>query len=361
MKTSGGAKKPPATPAASRWKKESVLSQQLRSNGLLLDSIDALRNWRAALVLLATLVVMALVFGLSGLLSQWNLVLFAMSALLAFVVLFYGVSAAGIMLMDEALGRPSRSAAAAVLASLSTSHHLLVVWLLVGGAYLAGLLAMALALFLCRIPALGPVLYVLVFPLCVAIAGIAACALPALVIPLSAPAIWAGGTTAQCIRQLLAFGRRKQLLQVLLLMLGVGLLASVVAVLAGAVLISGAAITGLLSVPILGGGGVDLLAHNNALAAAIGGGVLSAIAFTLPGLVYLRGACIVYLRTEAAGDLVPQAAAPAAPVAPVMPPVAPQDAGPAPIPPSLPAACPRCHNTVLPAGLFCGECGFKLR
>ena len=304
-----------------------MLSQQIRSSGSLLDSIDSIRNWRAALLLLGTFVAMALVFAVGGLLARFSFVLFALFALLAYVVLFYGANAAGMMIMDEARGYPSRSMLAAVMTSLATSHRLILVFLLLGVAYLAGFLVLALVLFVCKIPFLGPVLYTVVFPVSVVIAGIAMFALPTVVFPLSAPSVWNGASTMECVSQLVAIVRRR-LLMVLLLMIGVAFIAGLVAFLIGAILFSGTAVTALLSVPILGGGmggmgGMEDMmgggfagmamgmgaAGGHALGAAIGGGILFAIAFTLPGLVYLRGACTVYLRAVDGLDLAAEQAA----------------------------------------------------
>src|SRR5688500_13860312 len=114
-----------------------MISQQIRASGSLLDSIDAIRNWHAALVLLATLVAMAILFAVGGLLAQFSFALFGLFVLLAYAVLFYGANAAGMMIMDEARGQPSRAPLAAVSASLATSHRLLLVFLLLGAIYLA--------------------------------------------------------------------------------------------------------------------------------------------------------------------------------------------------------------------------------
>lgn len=404
-----------------------MLSQQIRNSGSLLDSIDAIRNWRAVLLLLATLVATALVLGLGGLLATVSWVFFLLFALLGYAVLFYGGNAAGMMIMDEAKGYPSRPAMAAVMASLATSHRLILVFLMLGLVYLAGFLVLAIVLFICKIPFLGPVLYAVVFPISVVIAGIAMFALPTVVFPLSAPSIWSGATTMQCISQLLAIAR-KRLLLVLLLMIAVAFIAGIVGFLIAAILFSGVAVTTLASVPILGGsagmgslmgmaGGMGPMGGMNgmggfgghAAAAAIGGGILFAVAFTLPGMVYLRGACTVYLRALDGLDLAaeqavmdekiaaarararevqaqaqataqqyanrPAAPAPTGPVtapapspAPFLAPV--QAAAPAPhatppvapVPPAAPVrmTCPSCHGPILPTDAFCGECGHKL-
>jgi hypothetical protein len=315
------------------------------------------------------------------------------------------------MIMDEAKGYPSRPPMAAVMASLATSHRLILVFLLLGLVYLAGFLVLAIIFFICKIPFIGPVLYAVVFPASVVLAGVAVFALPTVVFPLSAPSIWSGASTMQCISQLLAIAR-KRLLLVLLLMIAVAFIAGIVAFLIGAILFSGVAVTTALSIPILGGaggmgglmgmaggmggmgpgmgmgggmgGGMGSFA-GHAAAAAVGGGILFAVAFTLPGMVYLRGACTVYLRAIDGLDLAAEQAvmdekiaaarakarevqaqaqataqqyanrpaAAASTTSPVTAPVA---------PPAQPTAmaCPNCRAAILPSDLFCGECGHKL-
>jgi hypothetical protein len=393
-----------------------MLSQQIRSSGSLIDSIDAIRNWRAVLVLLATLVAMAILFAVGALLANVSVVLLVLFALAAYIVLFYGANASGMMIMDEAKGHESRPPSAAVMASLATSHRLILVFLLLGAIYLAGFLVLALVLAICKIPFLGPVLYAIVFPVSVVVVGIAMFALPTVVFPLSAPSIWNGAGTMECVSQLLAIAR-KRLLMVLVLMLAVAFIAGVVAFLIGAILFSGTAVTALLSIPILGAGGMagpfgmmGMLSGEgmgglggHAVAAMIGGGILFAIAFTLPGMVYLRGACTVYLRAIDGLDLAAERAAIDARLAAAKarahdmqakahasareyasrpaggtPPaaaanVAAAKAAPGPAPGHSPVidldateprralACPNCRAAVSPTDGFCGECGHRLQ
>ena len=303
-----------------------MLSQQIRNSGSLLGSIDAIRNWRAVLVLLATLAAAAIVFALAALLAGVSVLLLVLFVLLAYGVLFYGANASGMMLMDEAKGLPSRPPMEAVMMSLATSHRLILAFLLLGLLYLAGFVVLAIVLVICKLPFIGPALYALVFPVSVVVFGIAMFALPTVVFPLSAPAIWNGASTMECVSQLLAIAR-KRLLLVVMLMIAVAFIAGVVALLIAAILVSGMAVTTLLSLPILGpsalggfGGFMAMLGGEgiaagmagvpgHAIGGAIGGGMLFAIAFTLPGLVYLRGACMVYLRAIEGLDLAAEQAA----------------------------------------------------
>jgi hypothetical protein len=295
-----------------------MLSQQIRTSvtsvGSLLDSIDAVGNWRAVVLLLGTLVLAALVMALGGALVQVSGVLTLLFSLLALTVAFYGANAVGMMMMDEARGFPSRPIVAAAMSSLATSHRLILVLLIVAATYLLGTLAFALLLFVCKVPGIGPLLYTFVFPMGIVISGVAIFAVPTVIVPLSAPAIWSGAGTTACVSQLLAVSR-KRLLLVLLLMIAVSAIAAVVGWLIAAVLFSGFWFTGLLSAAVLGlsevgglsgmaassmggliggefGGGLD----GYATAAIVGGGLLFAAAFPLPFMVYLRGASSVYLR-----------------------------------------------------------------
>ena len=376
-----------------------MLSQQLRNSGSLLDSIDAVRNWRAVGLLLATLVAMGIVIALGTLLGRVSVALTFLFVLAGFVVMFYGVNACGMMIMDEAKGQASRPAMAAVMQSLATSHRLILVFLLLGALYLAAFIVLAVVLFICKIPFIGPVLYAVVFPVSVVVFGIAMFALPMVVFPLSAPAIWNGARTMECVSQLLAIAR-KRLLTVMLMMIAVAFIAGVVAFLIGIILFYGAAVTTLASAPILGMGGLGGVmgmmdggmagmsmggAMGHAIGAGIGGGILFAIAFTLPGMVYLRGACTVYLRAVDGLDLAaeqadidtrlaaakaraqeyanresvpPPVAAPVAAAAAVSPSNTPVID---PTDPLLALACPKCHAAISVTDAFCGECGHRLQ
>jgi hypothetical protein len=401
-----------------------LLSQQIRSSGSLLDSIDAMRNWRAVLVLLGAMVAAAVVFALGAMLAHVSIAFLVLFVLLGWVVAFYGANACGMMIMDEAKGHASRPPTTAVMTSLATSHRLILVFLLLGILYLAAFLALSLVLLICKIPFIGPVLYAVVFPVSVVVFGIGMFALPTVVFPLSAPSVWNGASTMECVSQLLAIAR-KRLLLVLMLMIGVGFIAGFVAFLIGAILFSGTTVTALLSVPILGlgdGGMMGMMAGGgfgagmsgvagHAIGAMVGGGVLFAVAFTLPGMVYLKGACTVYLRAIDGLDLAAEqaaidakmaaaaararemqamaqkyasrpaagtqpAVATAAATASIMPaavpaptpvyaqPVAPAAFTPI-IEPTKPnqaqSACPKCGAAVSATDAFCGECGQQLK
>jgi hypothetical protein len=233
----------------------------------------------------------------------------------AIFVAFYGASAAGLMLMDEARGHPSRDIEQAIGDSLAIGHRLLGVFLVVCVGC-ALLLAVVLGLlWLCRLPAVGVMLFGVVIPITVVGTGLAALALAAVVVPMTAPAVWAGNAPLAAVRQLAAFVRH-QLPTAALLMGAVSLLTAAVAaivtfvVMSGGRLVSQAAVVVLgIDVPpaqlmaglfghglrSLGAAGAPVDATGYTASALTGGGVVFALALVLPGLVYLRGACTVYL------------------------------------------------------------------
>jgi hypothetical protein len=287
---------------------------------LVLGSVEALRNLRALYVLLAT-------FSISGLLLSMAESSFGRGADLrgpleagaALFVAFYGGNAAGILVMDQARGIAVREIGDAVRASLRRAHRLLLALVIVA----AGLAAMAAVLFgvlwLCRVDVsgavAGPLLFGLVVPVGVIGIGLLALSLAAVVLPLSAPSVWAGARVPEIVRQIAELVRH-QLLTVALLMMAVSLLsAGVAAVVSFAVMAGGRLVSELavrvvgVDVPAqelmaglfgyglrsLGAAGVPTGSTAHTAAALVGGGVVFAIALVLPGIVYLSGTCAVYL------------------------------------------------------------------
>jgi hypothetical protein len=240
-------------------------------------------------------------------------------------VAFYGGNAAGLLVMDEARGLPVREVADAVRESLARAHRLIgaLLVLLAGSAAVAG--GIVGLLWLCRLsvtgPLVGPVLFGLAVPLAVLSLGLLLLSLLAVVVPLAAPAVWSGARVMAVARDLLWLIRRR-LLAVALLMAAVGLLAAVVGALVSFVVMAGGRLVAELAVALvgvdvpvqelmaglfgyglrsLGATGAPAAATAHGAAALIGGGVVFAIALVLPGLVYLRGACSVYLALRPGG------------------------------------------------------------
>ena len=173
----------------------------LTALSLVLGSVDAVRNTRALFVLLGTFAIAGLLLAMAETSlardAGWRGQIEAGAALLA---AFYGGNAAGILVMDEARGRPVRDVPDALRASLLTAHRLvfalailLAVYALVAGALLG-------MLWLSRVAVsgavVGPMLFGLAVPVGVLTVGLAALSLLAVVMPLAAPAVWSGANAS---------------------------------------------------------------------------------------------------------------------------------------------------------------------
>ena len=292
----------------------------LRALSLVLGSVEAVSNSRALFVLLGT-------FSCSGLLVAMAEASLAApgrgwgvwQAGAALFVAFYGGNAAGLLVMDDARGRPVRDVFEALQASLFTAHRLLLalVVLLAGYALAAGALLGLLWLSRASVsgPVLGPLLFGVAVPVGVLTVGLAALSLAAVVVPLAAPAVWSGASVWQVVCRLSQL-IRERLLSVALLMALVSLLTAGMGAITTSIVMVGGRVIAELGVTVvgvdvpakqlmaglfgyglrsLGAAGAPHGSTGHASAALVGGGVVFALALVLPGLVYLRGTCAVYL------------------------------------------------------------------
>lgn len=278
-----------------------------------LQSIDSVRNARAAYLLL-------LAFSAGGLLLSFGRQALAREAALpaglwiasAFLALFYISNAAGLVLMDEARGQPQRQPLQALGDALRRGHRLLAVVacvLLLAAALAAaalGLLATA------RLPGVGPQALTVVVALVVPVMGVAAAALLMLVGPVAAPAVW-DGLGVRAVLALLWRQLRQHFVRALMLSAAVSLLTATLAALVSAVVLAGGRALLALAVLVLGldlapgpflaalfGQGFSLAPGATAPsvltgAAVDGAALVFALGLVLPGVVYLRGLCELYL------------------------------------------------------------------
>ncbi len=230
----------------------------------------------------------------------------------AFFVLFYSSNAAGLVLMDEACGRPQRVPIEALRDALGCGHRLLAVVACVLGATAVLVGVVAALLYAARLPAVGPALLGLLVPVAVPAIGLAGLALVTLVGPVAAPAVWSGLGVRQVLA-LLARQVRRRLAHAMLLSAAVSLLTAAVGALVSVVVMAGGrAVLGLsawvagfdlATGPFLAAlfgqgfrlapGAPALSAHTSA--ALTGAGVVFALGLVVPGVVYLRGLCELYL------------------------------------------------------------------
>ena len=385
----------------------------------LFQAIGGLRN-RRALAAMATCLVVAVVIGAlgGGLLGRGGGFGALLSALVVLVIVYTGINASGILLMDQARGNPSRPLVDALVQGLMCIPKVIALAI---GFFLVALgvfLVIAIVFLVCKIPALGPVLFAVAFPAAVLVAGLAVSGL-ALCMFLALPAIWEGASITRAIAQAIAIVRSR-IVETFVMLLVVGFLAFVVGFIVFGVLGSGLFPTLGLSAAVLGGGaggGMDyggmrggmgmgpfggLMAGGGSyvVSGGIGFGVLWAIAVTLVAQVWLLGLNLVYLRVsegldagateaaiaqklaearrksaemankakEAAERARDQARAAATP-ATAGPPVAsgaaaPAAAAPVVVPPAaavMASACPACRAPIAGDDAFCGACGHRLR
>ncbi len=279
--------------------------------GAVLRSLEGVRNRQALLVLVPGLLLMGLLAGLGNLVAAASGMPAAalVSGLLAIVLAAAVLNGAGLALMDAARGRPTRSIGALLLAGARCFAALLGAGLLALGVLLAFMLAAALALWICKLPWLGPLLLALLLP---ALMLAAALLLLALFVAMSmvAPALWAGNPLRAALREMRDLVYRRPL-EVLVSLLLLVLLTTVIAWVAGAFMVSGGALVGALAAAILGagatGGMADLAAASPAT--VTGGGVGLTLAFLLlSGLltaIQMNGLCHIYLQSRHATDAAP--------------------------------------------------------
>ena len=292
----------------------------LSALSLVLRSVDAVRNTRALFVLLGTFAVAGMLVAmaesaLARSAGWWG----PIEAGAALFVAFYGGSAAGILVMDDARGRVIREVPDAFRASFATAHRLLLALIVVFAAYALAAGALLGLLWLSRVsvsgPLIGPLIFGLTVPVGVLTVGLAALSLLAVVVPLAAPAVWSGASALQVVRSLFRLVRQR-LLTVALLMAAVSVLTAGMGALATAIVTVGGRVIAELGVRVvgvdvpaqqlmaglfgyglrsLGASGAPTGSTGHAAAALVGGGMVFALALLLPGLVYLRGTCAVYL------------------------------------------------------------------
>jgi hypothetical protein len=350
----------------------------------LLQALRGLHNTRALTAMLGCLVAGTLIAGVCSVLAtRLGAALGLLGGLALLVAVATGVNAAGMLLMDQARGRPARALGGAVRGGLACVPRVIALGLGLWLIAVAVFLAIALAYFVCKFPYLGPLLFVAVFPLSVLVAGGTVCGL-LLCMALSLPALWEGQRVIGAIAQSVAIARTRGVEALLLCAVG-GVLSAAVGMVVFGVLATGLMPTLGLSAALLGGegfagataiaqggtefGGGRALAGaggSHAAAAVIGGGLLWSLAVSLVGMVNLLGLNLVYLRlTEGLGTAGavagPSVNAPVSTATPVWPRGRSQPAG-ATVPSAVKSStCPQCLSAVGTEDLFCGLCGHRLK
>ena len=352
------------------------------------QAINGLRNRRALAAIVGCMFAGVLLFGLFAFLAaRLGFFMGVLGGLCLLVAGATGINAAGMLLMDQARGVPPRPLRDAIVSGVMCIPKFILLGLALFAVSLAVFIAIATVYLVCKIPVLGPMLFVLVFPLSVVVCGLTLCGL-FLCMFLALPAIWEGATITRAIAQAMAIARSR-LVEAMLLMAVVWALSVGVGVIVFGVLFTGLMPTIGMTASLLGGEApgsmLTMLLHRAevgemgsdgfgaagagyAMAAGIGGGLLWALAGSLLSLVNLLGLNLVYLRVtegldsgiaERARAQAPPADTPAASAQPPGPREPPIDA-------TIPAmrkllACPQCLAAVGRVDAYCGVCGHRLK
>jgi hypothetical protein len=298
------------------------------------------------------------------------------------------LSATGIQLMDQAKGNEIRSIGSALFAGLATLPSMVGLFLLFGLMVVVVEIVLAIILWVCKIPGIGPLLYAFVFPVSVVLIGVLFFACMNVIAPLSMPSIWDGNSIMQTVAKLFALARTNLLpvivFQILLLLIvwltaavTFGILAyGLLTVLpqSMAILPSGnvSQLMGTFAAMMMGGGFGDGGGNSGGgylIAAGFGGAILFMSASAVPMLTLIMGDCIIYLNfvrnletaqleatmhnkmsefKEKAADARSQLAQQAASLK--QPPTV-----------SQAPSCPKCNQPVADDEIFCGSCGNKLK
>ena len=277
----------------------------------LFQAVNGLRNQRALVAMIGCTVLGVLVAGL--LVAVGGGLGGVLGALVWIVAVGTGVNAAGTLHMDHTRGVAPRSTVDALVYGLMCIPKLIVLGLLLCAIAIAVFIVLAILFFICKIPFLGALLFAVVFPASVVVAGVTFFGL-FLCMALSLPAIWQGAPIMRALTQTLAIARSR-LVEAVLLLVFVSFLSLAVSLIVFGVLGFGLMPTLGLSASIVGFGGIGGMGGLMGLAQGMGEGgghvvagmigffVLWAIAVSLVSQVNLLGLCLVYLRVTEGLDL----------------------------------------------------------
>lgn len=375
----------------------------------LLRAAEAITNLRAlamcAAAGLATFLCVMLMFYL----GSHSIALYFLMTLVTVVVSMIGYSAVGITLMRQAQGQ-TVGFVDAILQATFTLHRFLGVGLLLVLGYVGVILATLVLFLICKLPALGSLLFAFGFPVAAILIGLVTIGMWYVGFPLAAPAIWEGNNTFQTVARLVQIGRQRLMTVIVSMFLLTILVFFLSAIVFGVLFTGSSAATGLATMVGVGPGAGSLIGL--ASMAGLGGfggygsyggfggygggsgqlvafyfgiGLLLTIGMIIPYLTFINGTCLVYLQTtegmdfsaseealrkkmddakrkteeirKRAEERMQEAKEGKRNSAPEAVPV-----GPAAVPPAAAAtarSCTQCQAPLAAEDAFCGECGTK--
>lgn len=289
----------------------------------LLRAAEAVTSWRPLAMAAMAAIGFFLFIALTGWIAQGSMLLGLVFGLLSLVFGLVCYSSVGIVLMRRTQGIEI-GFVDAFMQALLTVHRLLGIAGLLFLAYIGVALAAAVVLLICKLPGVGPLMYAVVMPVLTVLVGIIIAAMFYVVMPLAAPAIWAGNTVWQTAARLLMIVRQRLLpvitnlviLSILVMFLwgvvGFILFSGYFAVLGLSSMVgiqAGGGLMGMMSHGAMGGmgglGGMDAMGGMSGLglggnsytaAFAFASALLVTIAMVVPFLTFINGTCLVYLQ-----------------------------------------------------------------
>ncbi|KZC35522.1 MULTISPECIES: zinc ribbon domain-containing protein [Rhodanobacter] len=125
--------------------------------GLLMRCYEALHNWQALAMLAGGVVIgLGLAVAAGALAAKMGVIVGVLLMLIALLVYLAGINGAGLLLVDQADGRPGRGFAAAFFGGLGATLNVLLALLLLALGLLLVFVALYLLALLGRIPGIGP-------------------------------------------------------------------------------------------------------------------------------------------------------------------------------------------------------------
>lgn len=173
------------------------LSEQLKSSWDIFDAVEAVKNWRALLLLIGGIVVAFLL--LYAGMSTGNTIIICFSVLLAMAIFLYSWNAVGIMLYDNAASGMRTKVSDALLRSLCSGHRLLMLIVISVCGYLVAMLLMALIMLLGRIPGIGTFFTFVTAPVSTIVLGGLWFLCTYLLLPLASVCVWNGDTLGRTL------------------------------------------------------------------------------------------------------------------------------------------------------------------
>jgi hypothetical protein len=269
-----------------------------------LDPLRGLGERRAVLALLAAALTGTLVGGiLTVAVSIFGGFVAVVAGLVVALSLAAGMHAAGLLQMDAERGIGQRSVTDALSQGLQALPLLIVVGLVVLAVVVAVLIAVSLLLALTKVPFLGPLLFVVVFPVSIVAVG-TTIAGATVALAFAMGALWQGASPFRALAQTLVVLRRRAVPTLgrfvalgFVVAAAMGVVFGVLSFGFGPVAALAASIVGASDLGGLTGGiaGAVQVGGGHVAAGAIGSLLLWAAALSLVGQVWLRGICGIYL------------------------------------------------------------------